>query len=82
MYVLCVFWMDFLSIFGTGIYREEGSYVPPENVGAMGCHYFFTKRLVSAVVVVVVVVVPALLDVSSAILSATSALKAAARLRL
>ena len=41
--VLCVFWMDFLSIFGTGIYREE-SYVPPENVGTRwDVTTFFTK---------------------------------------
>ena len=73
--------MDFLSIFGTGIYIEKEGYVPPENVGTRwDVTTFFTKRLVStrrrrrrrrrrscA------------FGRFSAILSATSALKAAAR---
>ena len=49
MCVLCVFWMDFLSIFGTGIYREEGKLCSTRKCRhAMGCHYLFhKKRLVS-----------------------------------
>lgn len=44
--VLCVFWMDFLSIFGTGIYREEGKLCSTRKCRhAMGCHYLFHKSV-------------------------------------
>ena len=44
--VVCVFWMDFLSIFGTGIYREEGKLCSTRKCRhAMGCHYLFHKSV-------------------------------------